>query len=76
MARKHADYEYKLENGKIRIEKVHDDGNKQIGWMWRYFGDKGLYQASNELGELYRTKRDAKQAGIKHSVFLEHKHTS
>ena len=61
MKRKYADYEYRTKTGKVRIEKG------KSGWMWRFFGNDGKYESSNEQGELYNLKREAKQAGLEYA---------
>ena len=58
MTTRFADYEYKLSQGTLRVER---NGN---GWLWRLFGVDGSYESSNELGEHYDLKRDAKREGL------------
>jgi len=53
--RKYADYEYKTKRGFIRIEK------QENGWCWRFFHVNGKIISSNELGELFNLKREAKR---------------
>ena len=60
--RKYADYEYPVGNNKLRVEKVHNKNNVVVGWSWSILADKHV-TSSNELGELYNTKKEAKKEG-------------
>jgi hypothetical protein len=73
MARKHADYEYKVKNGVVRVEKAERELNTfsdetEKGWVWRFFHNNGSFTSSNDQeGDLYKLKRDAKEAGFKYA---------
>jgi len=53
------DYEYKVKSGFYRLE-AGDSSN----WVWRYFPNIGDIISSNNLGEFYRLKREAKEAAL------------
>lgn len=60
--RKHADYEYKCKNGVLRVERG------ELGWCWRFINPSGEHESSNDLGELYDTKREAKAEGLAYAA--------
>lgn len=69
MARQYADYEYKIDGHRLRVEKYSD------GWRWMVLWADGEIETETDQGDYSRIKRDALLGGKRYLNSEKHKHT-